>query len=519
MGLVYLSTMIGRSKLSNSTAPANGDLQLIESQYYQQRLSNKGSGPRRLVFKDPLTRMAVLLVPPFIKYNAGPLLGPSLLQSAARRRGHKCAVVDLNAHWIHPRASRRRQHGPFLGDHDKDSSVLNHIETQFLEQHIMPALQLPHTEEMKRRANFGFLTHAQVETAGKNMASSTFGSWVRKRLNDVEEAPQVVGLSLLHAGQVVPAVAMSMVARSIWPDSFVVWGGPHMSGLGKTTLDADIERRAFAADMFVTGHAEETFVDILDATASGRLKRCSRSLVANGTNGRFAVSPIFENLEIYDEPLVLPAQSTLGCAYGRCTYCTYPAIEPKPTKLDLVASVGTVADLASKIGASVSIKDSLATTTRLDAIGSCIQGRARWSACTKLSSRLDLKLLTKLHREGLTTLEVGLESLLDETQKRVSKVQPPWLYENFVRDVASVPEMTLVVNYMVGFPWENPDEALAKLDEARTILENHLGGEKACIELNNFELERLAPMTRFPEAYGINRVTSWPWASVLEFNQ
>ena len=182
-------------------------------------------------------------------------------------------------------------------------------------------------------------------------------------------------------------------------------------------------------------------------------------------------------------------------------------------------SVGTVADMASKIGASVSIKDSLTTATRLDAIGSCIQGRARWSAYTKLSSRLDSQLLTKLHREGLATLEVGLESLLDETQKRVSKVQPPCMYEHFVRDVASVPDITLVVNYMVGFPWESPDEALAKLDEARRILEKHLGGEKACIELNSFELERLAPMARFPEAYGINRVTAWPWASVLEFEQ
>jgi radical SAM superfamily enzyme YgiQ (UPF0313 family) len=185
--------------------------------------------------------------------------------------------------------------------------------------------------------------------------------------------------------------------------------------------------------------------------------------------------------EMYDEPLVLPAQSIVGCAYGRCTYCTYPAIEPKKAKLDLVASVGTVADMASKIEASVSIQDSLTTATRLDTIGSCIQGRARWSACTKLSSRLDSQLLTKLHREGLATLEVGLESLLDETQKRVSKVQPPWPYGHFARDDASVPDITLVLYYMVGFPWESPDEALAKLDEARRILKSILEERKRAL--------------------------------------
>jgi hypothetical protein len=126
--------------------------------------------------------------------------------------------------------------------------VVNHIEKNFLKQQVMSAhLQLPQTEAMKRRANFGFLSHEQVETEGRNMASSTFGSWVRKLLDDVEEAPQVVGLLLLHAGQVVPAVAMTMVAPLMWPDSFVVWGGPHISGLGKTTLDADMEKHALCS--------------------------------------------------------------------------------------------------------------------------------------------------------------------------------------------------------------------------------------------------------------------------------
>jgi hypothetical protein len=56
----------------------------------------------------------------------------------------------------------------------------------------MPGLQLPQTVGMQRRANFGFLTHEQVETAGKHMASSTFGSWVRKLPDGVEKALQVV---------------------------------------------------------------------------------------------------------------------------------------------------------------------------------------------------------------------------------------------------------------------------------------------------------------------------------------
>jgi hypothetical protein len=137
---------------------------------------------------------------------------------------------------------------------------------------------------------------------------------------------------------------------------------------------------------------------------------------------------------------------------------------------------------------------------------------------------LDLNRLTRLNANGLATLEVGLESLLKETQERIHKVQPQSLYEQFVADVSKVPDLSLVINYMVGFPWEDQEAALAKLQEAEYILERHLGGfasDRACIELNDFELERLAPMARFPELYGIDprQIRSWPWASVLEYKK
>jgi hypothetical protein len=74
---------------------------------------------------------------------------------------------------------------------------------------------------------------------------------------------------------------------------------------------------------------------------------------------------------------------------------------------------------------------------------------------------------------------------------------------------------------MTGFPWEQSQEALAKREEARAILTRHLGTERARIESNEFELERLAPMARYPERYDIDmrKIKSWPWASVLEWQK
>jgi hypothetical protein len=122
----------------------------------------------------------------------------------------------------------------------------------------------------------------------------------------------------------------------------------------------------------------------------------------------------------------------------------------------------------------------------------------QWSACTKLSSRLDLDTLSGLRLSGLSTLEVGLKYLLPETQKRIGKLQPQSLYEEFVSNVAKVPGLTLVVNYLTGFPLEQSQAVLAKREEALAILTRHLGVERARIESNDFELERIAPMAPYP---------------------
>jgi len=54
------------------------------------------------------------------------------------------------------------------------------------------------------------------------------------------------------------------LARELWPDALIVWGGHHVSRLGET-IQQDIRRRSFAADLFVLGHAERTFVDALNS--------------------------------------------------------------------------------------------------------------------------------------------------------------------------------------------------------------------------------------------------------------
>lgn len=129
-------------------------------------------------------------------------------------------------------------------------------------------------------------------------------------------------------------------------------------------------------------------------------------------------------------------------------------------------------------GTTVSIKDSLVTPRRLQGIAECIKGRASWSACTKLSPRLtERRFLHELRQHGLSTLEVGLESLLEGTQQRIRKL---------CFDCRC--ELSVVVNYMVGFPWEDPSESQARLDDVHCILQAAGIQGRSMVEVNSFEL-------------------------------
>ena len=165
------------------------------------------------------------MVPPLIKYTAGPLLGPALLTSHANQRGHQSSVLDLNALYLQsnlpPRGQRMRQrrHGTFVGDHNRPftlsgESLLTRVEDEFFKQYLLPSLAVglssPDNDEAraKRRIKFGFLSHNEVQAAGAALSrSSLFSTWASHHLEQscfgggaatFGSAPQVVGVSLFH---------------------------------------------------------------------------------------------------------------------------------------------------------------------------------------------------------------------------------------------------------------------------------------------------------------------------------
>ncbi len=459
----------------------------------------------------------ILVVPPFLKSVNGPLLGPAMLAGAAERAGHDVGVIDLNSTWIAERVDLTGfEPGPFVGDHDRPRGALQRLqhEVSALLQSALPDAAFVIGEDPALTVTY---SHGEVREAAEALVSMTaVGGWTASKLGRTT-APAVVGISVLYSGQVLWALAVSLVVRRLWPSSLIVWGGPHVTAL-RDEIAAD-RRYRWAADRFVFGHAERTFVDILEA-ADGRQDLPLQAVEAGAGRPLTAlddpdVVPVLTTpLTTWPRPTV-PAQGSRGCAYGRCTFCTYPAIEGRVRLVGTEHLLGVI-EAAGKHGAVLSLKDSLVVPKRMVEIGRMVDGKARWSACTKLHPAFDGAFVQALASMGCATVEFGLETLTPGGQLLFDKHQTPALFQRATQALAGA-GIAVVVNYMTGLPGGDPAEEAAWLAWVKGNIADL--GDRAKVEHNRFQLERLSPMVRDPAAFGIRVLKAWPWSSVMAWER
>lgn len=467
---------------------------------------------------DEECRDGWIVVPPFLKYAAGPLLGPAVLQGASESQGLNIHTADFNIAFIHSvGALAREEAGPlhFYGDHSKPSG-LESVEWHFWENLMMgfprtSGVTLAHLKK-------GWYSHAQVNEALELLSDSPLGLFVRRSLGELPRT-RLMGISVLWAGQVLPGLMVSKIVKTEWPNARVVWGGAHVTAI----IDEIMRDANFGTwvDGFLAGHCEESFVRLVASMSKDRFECPGLVIPGQGTPTRGVAAMIpppdssFPDLTQYGHPkLTLPIELSVGCPYARCSFCTYPAIEGEYLRFPL-DSLRPLINLAEKESAAISFKDSLVPAAILRGISCAINGRVEWSACTKLAPNLDSELLSLIARKGCRTLEVGLESLNAETQERIDKIQPMNLLDHFL-EAASSAGISVVLNYMTGFPWEDSRQADALLQELKDRLGRYRG-LIARVEHNRFNLERLSPMAIQPEKYSLEITGMWPWSSILDW--
>ncbi len=461
----------------------------------------------------------MVAVPPPSPSDTNPPLGPAILARAAARRGHTLSVVDLNIAYVNRfRDKVRRRRTQALGDHGKDrplvAAAADHLFASFGLADDTPVF-LPVGEEPVQGMHYSFET---LDRRLKQAASGgELAEWIEDSLfKRPDWPPRLFGVSLMGPSQVfVGLLALELVKRR-YPRVRTAVGGSHV------TLLADLirsdERYRRNVDVVLPGHCEDAFAALLgnpdgEAEPSARVPGRTQRRTGARDAPSFEYTPLFDRdqLGLYPQDrLTLPVQFTRGCLYGRCTFCTYPLVEPQTTDLFEESAADALMEMVQTYGVRrFSLKDSLVTSAMMERLATVLVARGRpveWSATTKVNRRLT-QLAPLLADSGLRTVEIGVETISPRGQRVIDKRAGRADIEAAVYALAAQ-GILVVVNLIFGLPGETVEEAEYQLGWLRELQE-FTGGLVDC-SLNVLQIVRGSPMAselRGPVLSGIA-----PWA-------
>jgi hypothetical protein len=488
---------------------------------------------------------ALVVVPPLSPSDTNPPLGPYILKAAYEAAGLSLEVADLSIAFLNRfKTTARSRQDATLGDQDKDRSVTHAARADFLAKCPLresDPLHVPCSSDPVLGMHYGF---DAIEWAVRESTSP--GSFWREFIVDQlglnhNVPPRIVGISIMGPPQVFVALVVARIVKELWPGVLVVAGGSHI-----TLLIDEISRDPRYGrdiDLFMPGHCEDEFVAVAKSVRAGRAidqfgvkagrpktrpATCTSPLVQVGTSRRaaapsFRVLPSLDSasLSAYDPARVtLPLQLTRGCSYGRCTYCTYPAVERVVnTEPDWVATIQAIRTLIDRTGVRrVSFKDSLFTTKNLRRLAETL-GQERlditWSATTLLHPSLTSEVLFQLASAGCRTLEVGLETIDPIGQRLFNKEMRLDKIEAVIQS-ADAAGIVLVLNQIFGWPTQTLESATRQLNWYQRVREAYPQHVRASFNL--LEINRASPMAALPGDFGIELRGIAPWAFSFNWN-
>ncbi|WP_157740230.1 B12-binding domain-containing radical SAM protein [Micromonospora auratinigra] len=440
----------------------------------------------------------------------------------AARSGFQVEVLDLNILLLRRFGNRAVRPSHTLGDHGKDRSGVA-AAAQWLFDHTglrdTAPLHLPDTADPVAGMHYPLAAISDAITAAAG-DPIPWRAWLEEHLRATcDRPPAIVGVSLMGPSQVFVGLLVLRVAKEIWPATTTVLGGSHVTLL-RESLERDPALRD-GVDLVLTGHCEDEFVTVL-ARLSARPIRRPLAPAQPPTRAPFEYLPTFGERQLahYDrQQITLPVQFTRGCSYGRCTFCTYPVVEPQPTALHVEAASHTIGALVRTYGIRrFSLKDSLFTAPMLNALAHTLRQdlatEVRWSATTKASRAL-IPLAPLLAASGLATLEIGVETINPTGQRLFDKRADPTMLQELILALAEA-GITVVTNLIFGFPGEREEEAQAQLQWFLRLQAAAPPGRVDC-SLNMLEMVRGAPMVAHPPA-GVELHGVAPWAFSYAWN-
>lgn len=435
---------------------------------------------------------ALLVNPPLLKYDAGPPAGFVSLIAASRLAGLRVAAFDANALFLARQrpAKPPAQEGP-IGDHARPNGSLGHLKPAFYKD-----MGLVGAPETWHYAWFG-------ESELDDLMAQPDPLELGKLLNRIDEdRPAIVGFSVLVAPQLLWTLLACRRIRQRFPETRLVLGGAYPSAM-RLQQSPDLARIWLAhADLIVMGKAEGRWKELVRQSRSAEFPRGILQGDEVWLPARMSgVDDLFAGYRC-PEPMV-PLQTSIGCPYGKCDFCSYPLVEPQVARIDddddYTAHVRAGVETAARLGGALVIKDSLVMPREIGRLCRVIAGRVPFAICTSVDALDNVGCLIEAQRAGLHTIELGVEVTDEDLLRRAGKRRRKGALER-VLTAASQAGIYLVLNIIMGLVDQTEEQAWAEFHYLLEELPELYPDLRYSLEVNALEIERGTPLARrFPK--------------------
>lgn len=249
--------------------------------------------------------------------------------------------------------------------------------------------------------------------------------------------PSIVGISIAAINQVVPAFTLAALVKDHRPETHVVIGGSWCTQVHES-LAPKLPLFAFIDSMAIY-EGEEPLLELCRTLQRGESPKDIPNLylqhagLVSAPRRRFAMdmnrlpTPDFEGLPLsgYNFPRTLTLQSSRGCYWGKCTFCSYPLLEPAYKARKSEKLIGDIQKLKDLYGIEdVGFTDALLSPSFCRRFsGALLQYdiKIRWAMFARFEKQFTPDLLEQMAQSGCSMVSWGLESGNEEILRIIEK--------------------------------------------------------------------------------------------------
>ena len=352
--------------------------------------------------------------------------------------------------------------------------------------------------------------------AARNRKENLFQEYFQEEVlpSVIKSSPQIVGISITYATQVIASLAMAEMIKQANPQIHICLGG---AWIGQDRLWIQPELFSIV-DSIVVGEGEHALLSLIQKLETRNQDWTDVPHLIYFRGGKIIKNDIcfLEDvnalptpdwsdlpLKLYFSPEFVPLLPTArGCYWGRCAFCTFAQATSRkyrPRHVELILQ--DMQTLHNQYGTThFSLSSDAESPMQLMHLAQGVKNCKLpfvWECETRLSPALTKEMCQTLYDGGCRYLSFGMESACQRVLDLMEKGTQAADFSGIIRNCF---DSGIGVNIMtfIGFPTESEKEAEMTVD---FLLENHDWIDT--VALGQFVLQPGSRVDRDPRKYGV----------------